>query len=93
MYSRSNESRKALVGQLVIRSLEKDVALSKIEQPTTKKSLIVSRILGDLYSVPESESEDKGFLYTPNLIVVIIKSFLELEVGYIYLPAYLPYRQ
>lgn len=60
---------------------------------TTKKSPIVNRILGDFYSVPESEFEDKEFLCTPNLIVVIIKSFLGLEVGYIYLPAYLPYRQ
>lgn len=54
---------------------------------TTKKSPIVSRILGDVYSVPESESGDKEFLYTPDLIVVMTKSFLELEVGYIYLPA------
>lgn len=69
------------------------MALSKIEQPTTKKSPIVSHILENVYSVPESESEDKEFLYTPNLIVVIIKSFLELEVRYIYLPACPSYRQ
>lgn len=53
---------------------------------TTKKSPIVSRILRNVYSVPESESEDKELLYIPNLVVVITKSFLELEVRYIYLP-------
>lgn len=34
-----NESRKALVGQLVIRSLEKDVALSKIERSYNNKEI------------------------------------------------------
>lgn len=87
-----NESQKALVGQLVIRSLEKDMALSKIEQPTTKKSPIVSRILENVYSVPESESEDKEFLYTPNLIVVITNLFSGVG-GLMHLSACLTYRQ
>lgn len=57
---------------------------------TTKKSPIVSRILGDFYSVPESESEDKEFLYIPNLIVVIIKVISGVG-GSMHLSACLPF--
>lgn len=56
----------------------------------TKKSPIVSHILENVYSVPESESEDKEFLYTPNLKVVSNNQVISGVGGLIHLSACIP---